>query len=470
MQAALAVGTRDPELRAARGPHRPRGPRASTEMGPPGDCGGGRFRSPSAGPGRVPFAMSDSRAHGLLRGVAHGDRAALGESVRPLAALVHGLALRVLRDCLRAEDVVQEVFVQVWRQAGRYDRLPGTAGGLGVHRWHGPGPDRRRRRASRREDPSEAATFPGRAPGPGDLPRRARRAGACSSDEQRRAVELAHVRGPHADGDRAATGSGRSAPSRPHPAGHDAPPRGAHMSTVGPLPRAGPPGGAGRARTARTSWTSLRAPARLRGIAGLSWPPTRSGRPRRRVPGRGASAPRACGPASWPGWARGSPCPARDPGRAPLVAGGPGRGRRRGSRPGRPDHAHAARAVAGSDPGAAARGGACRTRGLAAAGGARRGARGARPGGPPRVAADDTRGLDPAPGARGRVLWNAGTREAILLASGLGKPPAGKAYEIWVIGPSKRPVPAGVFQPGPDAARSSRCRASRTRPLRTRSR
>jgi anti-sigma-K factor RskA len=61
-------------------------------------------------------------------------------------------------------------------------------------------------------------------------------------------------------------------------------------------------------------------------------------------------------------------------------------------------------------------------------------------------------GLEPAPGARGRVLWNAATREAILLASGLGKAPAGKAYEIWVIGASKRPVPAGVFQPGPDGS------------------
>jgi anti-sigma-K factor RskA len=61
-------------------------------------------------------------------------------------------------------------------------------------------------------------------------------------------------------------------------------------------------------------------------------------------------------------------------------------------------------------------------------------------------------GLEPAPGARGRVLWNAATREAILLASGLGKAPAGKAYEIWVIGASKRPVPAGMFQPGPDGS------------------
>jgi anti-sigma-K factor RskA len=61
-------------------------------------------------------------------------------------------------------------------------------------------------------------------------------------------------------------------------------------------------------------------------------------------------------------------------------------------------------------------------------------------------------GLDPAPGARGRVIWSAATREAVLLASGLAKPPAGRAYEIWVIGESKKPVPAGVFQPGSDGS------------------
>jgi len=61
-------------------------------------------------------------------------------------------------------------------------------------------------------------------------------------------------------------------------------------------------------------------------------------------------------------------------------------------------------------------------------------------------------GLKPAPDARGRVIWNAVTREAVLLVSGLERAPAGKAYEIWVIGPSKQPVPAGVFQPRPDGS------------------
>ncbi len=61
-------------------------------------------------------------------------------------------------------------------------------------------------------------------------------------------------------------------------------------------------------------------------------------------------------------------------------------------------------------------------------------------------------GLKPAPEARGRMIWNAATREAVLLASGLDRAPAGKAYEIWVIGPSGQPVPAGVFQPRPDGS------------------
>lgn len=56
-------------------------------------------------------------------------------------------------------------------------------------------------------------------------------------------------------------------------------------------------------------------------------------------------------------------------------------------------------------------------------------------------------GLPAAPGARARVVWNATRHEAVLLASGLAPAPAGKAYEVWVIGQAD-PVPAGVFQVG----------------------
>lgn len=54
-------------------------------------------------------------------------------------------------------------------------------------------------------------------------------------------------------------------------------------------------------------------------------------------------------------------------------------------------------------------------------------------------------GLAEAPGARGRVVWNPASREAVLLASGLQPAAAGKAYEVWVIAQGA-PAPAGVFQ------------------------
>jgi len=54
-------------------------------------------------------------------------------------------------------------------------------------------------------------------------------------------------------------------------------------------------------------------------------------------------------------------------------------------------------------------------------------------------------GLAAAPGARARVVWHPGRREAVLVASGLAPAPAGKAYELWIIAKAA-PVPAGVFQ------------------------
>jgi anti-sigma-K factor RskA len=51
--------------------------------------------------------------------------------------------------------------------------------------------------------------------------------------------------------------------------------------------------------------------------------------------------------------------------------------------------------------------------------------------------------------AHGRVVWNPGTREAVLVASGLNPAPPGKTYEMWVIA-DETPVPAGLFQVEPD--------------------
>jgi len=60
-------------------------------------------------------------------------------------------------------------------------------------------------------------------------------------------------------------------------------------------------------------------------------------------------------------------------------------------------------------------------------------------------------GLPAAPKASARIVWNPGSRRAILFVRGLDAAPAGKAYEVWVIAQAA-PVPAGVFQVGADGS------------------
>ena len=74
-----------------------------------------------AGAGRE---QSEDVAH--IAGAAHGDGGALAALYDRHARRVYSLALRVVGDEADAEEVVQEVFDQAWRQALRYDPARGT--------------------------------------------------------------------------------------------------------------------------------------------------------------------------------------------------------------------------------------------------------------------------------------------------------------------------------------------------------
>lgn len=66
---------------------------------------------------------------GLLAAVARGDQAAFARLYDHCAGQVYGIVRRVLRDPAQSEEVAQEVLVEVWRTAPRYDAARGSATG-----------------------------------------------------------------------------------------------------------------------------------------------------------------------------------------------------------------------------------------------------------------------------------------------------------------------------------------------------
>ena len=65
-------------------------------------------------------------AAGLLARIALGDREAFGRFYDAFAGLALGLIRRILRDPTASEEVLQEVFWQVWQEAARYDPRRGS--------------------------------------------------------------------------------------------------------------------------------------------------------------------------------------------------------------------------------------------------------------------------------------------------------------------------------------------------------
>src|ERR1700760_1487721 len=63
----------------------------------------------------------------LLALVARGDQAAFESVYDMFAGPVYGLVRRVLRDPSQSEEVAQEVLLDVWRTASRFDPDRGSA-------------------------------------------------------------------------------------------------------------------------------------------------------------------------------------------------------------------------------------------------------------------------------------------------------------------------------------------------------
>src|SRR5262245_6419453 len=138
--------------------------------------------------------MAAGNGKNVLRRIAAGDHKALGELYDLFAGLAYGLALRILRDRTEAEDVVQEVFVQMWRQASRYDAGRGSPEAWVCTMTRTRAIDRLRRRAARREEPGDAMPLAAQTPATEET-LAVRKALDGLSEDQRRALELAYYEG-----------------------------------------------------------------------------------------------------------------------------------------------------------------------------------------------------------------------------------------------------------------------------------
>jgi len=63
----------------------------------------------------------------LLARVANGDQAAFAALYDQIAPRVLGLVRRLLRDHAQSEEVTQEIFLEIWQTATRYDSTKGGA-------------------------------------------------------------------------------------------------------------------------------------------------------------------------------------------------------------------------------------------------------------------------------------------------------------------------------------------------------
>jgi RNA polymerase sigma-70 factor, ECF subfamily len=158
----------------------------------PTSQGGGEGGSPSPG---EEAARADAR---LVAAIAAGDREALAALYHRFSGSLLAVAQRILGERREAEDLLHDVFLEVWRQAGQFDPARGTVRAWLLIRMRSRSLDRKKSAAFSRgvpleQQPEEARTtaYDALAPDRGVV----RRALAALPEEQRVVLELGYFEG-----------------------------------------------------------------------------------------------------------------------------------------------------------------------------------------------------------------------------------------------------------------------------------
>ena len=77
--------------------------------------------------GAAPGGASGTELAGLISRVARGDAEAFDAVYDQVAATVFGIVRRVIRDPAQSEEVTQDVLLEVWRNAAKFDPGRGSA-------------------------------------------------------------------------------------------------------------------------------------------------------------------------------------------------------------------------------------------------------------------------------------------------------------------------------------------------------
>jgi RNA polymerase sigma-70 factor (ECF subfamily) len=134
----------------------------------------------------------------LLAKIQGGEEGAMGSLYDRYSKMVYSVALRVLRDTAAAEDVMQEIFMQMWRTPGSFIATKGSLGGwlAVVARNRAIDTLRRKRPSEEIEEISLASTFNLAEESERNLlMERARAAVVTLPPEQRKMLEMAFFDG-----------------------------------------------------------------------------------------------------------------------------------------------------------------------------------------------------------------------------------------------------------------------------------